>query len=209
MKILLTIAICFLIFFCANCNQCETTQCTDGNTDNRIASVVKKYFYFKTGSWWVYENELTLERDSVFVVKDEYKKFFISEACECDEKIFVYYESTYTDSFFYSTESYSSPVVVFNRIKYNSSYRDLTYRFITKDDSLLRLSNTHNAIITFLPTFKGVKEDFQNVYRCFYNKALTDYLSDSYFAPNVGLIRFKYKDGDETYWNLINYHVIQ
>ena len=209
MKKLLFLILIVSLFILNNCNRCKTIECSEGNTKNRISTVVKKYFYFKTGSWWVYQNEISLERDSIYVVKDEFKKFFISEACECDERIFVRYESTFNDSFFYSTESYSSPVVVFNRIKYNSSYRDLTYRFTANDDTLLRLSNTHNAIITFLPSYKGINEEFKNVYRCFYHKALTDYLSDSYFAPNVGLIRYQYKNGDASYWNLINYKVEQ
>jgi hypothetical protein len=209
MKILLAITIGFLILFCTNCNQCETTQCSDGNTKYRISKVVLDFFYFKTGSWWVYQNEISLERDSIYVVKDEYKKFFISEACRCDEKIWVVYNSNITDSLFYSTESFSDPSVIFNRIRYNSSFRDLTYRFKVENDTSLSLTNPHNAIITYLPKYKGLKEDFKNVYRCFYNKALTDYLSDSYFAPNVGLIRYQFKDGDGTYWNLINYHVIQ
>ena len=209
MKKILFLILIVSVFILYNCNQCETTQCTEGNTKHKISSVVKKYFYFKTGSWWVYQNEISLERDSIYVVKDEYEKFFISEACECDERIFVRYESTFNDSFYYYTESYSSPSINFNRISYGSSISYLTYRFRVQDDTSLSLTNQHNAIITFIPIYKGIKEEFKEVYRCFYNKALTDYLSDSYFAPNIGLIRYQYKIGDETYWNLVNYHVIQ
>ncbi len=201
--------ITFITSVLTNCNQCDTTQSTEGNTKNKISSVAKKYFYFKLGSWWVYQNEISLERDSIYVVQNKLERIKGVESCKCDERIFVSYESTFNDSFYFYTESYSSPSITFNRISFGSSISYLTYRFRVQDDTSLSLTNQHNAIITFSPSYKGIKEEFKEVYRCFYNKALTDYLSNSYFAPKIGLIRYQYKNGDETYWNLVNYHVIQ
>ena len=201
--------ITFITSVLTNCNQCDTTQCPEGNTKNKISSVAKKYFYFKVGSWWVYQNEISLERDSIYVVQNKLERIKGVESCKCDESLFVRFESTFNDSFFYYTESQSSPAITFSRVSYGNSSSYHTYRFDVVSDTSLGLANQHNAIISLLPTFKGINGDFKNVYRCFYNKALTDYLSDSYFAPNVGLIRYRYKDGDDSYWNLVNHHVIQ
>ena len=209
MKKLLFLSINLIILFCTNCNQCETSQCTDGNTINRTSSVVKKYFYFKVGSWWVYVNEISLERDSIFVVQDKIERVMGDESCKCEEFLLVQSFSSLYDSLFYNTTSDNTSAISFMRVHFGSSYYDDTYRFEVLSDTSLILENQHNAIITFLPDYKGIQETFKNVYRCFYHKALTDYLSDSYFAPNIGLIRFKYKDGNETYWNLVNYKVIQ
>ena len=207
MKLVFTLIIYLIILFCTNCNQCETTQCTDGNTEDKISNVIKKYFYFKVGTWWVYENEISFERDSIYVVEGKYEKFFISEACKCDERIYVRSGTSVDDSLIYTSNCLGDPNVFFVRKKSGSSFKELTYRFIEQDDTSLKLENQHNGIITFLPSYKGINEEFKEVYRCFYHKALTDYLSDSYFAPNIGLIRFRYKEGDGSYWDLVKYHV--
>jgi len=196
--------------FCfTNCNQCETTQCTDGNTKNRISTVLKNYFYFKTGSWWVYENELSLERDSIYVVQDKIERIMPDESCKCNEQLFVRIGTSTNDSIFYNTSSEMSSAISFMKVLVGSSNYDYTYRFEVQNDTALKLENQHNGIIQYLPEYAGPKGNYSKVYRCFYNKVLTDYLSDSYFAPHIGLIRFTYKEGDGTYWNLINYHVIQ
>ena len=209
MKLVFTLIICLIILFCTNCNQCETTQCTEGNTESKISNVIKKYFYFKVGSWWVYENEISLERDSIYVVRDRIERIMGDESCHCDESLFVRSGSSMDDSLFYNTDSYMTKAISFMRVHVGSSNYDDTYRFEVLTDTSLKLENQHNGIITFLPSYKGINDEFKNVYRCFYHKALTDYLSDSYFAPNIGLIRFRYKEGDGSYWDLVNYHVIQ
>ena len=150
-----------------------------------------------------------MERDSIYVVQDKLERIKGVESCKCDESLFVRTGSSLDNSLFYNTTCYMTMAISFMKVHIGSSNYDDTYRFEVLSDTSLSLTNQHNAIITFIPIYKGIKEEFKEVYRCFYNKALTDYLSDSYFAPNIGLIRYQYKNGDETYWNLINYKVEQ
>lgn len=198
---------CMFLFI--SCDNCKITECNDSNTEERIANVTKNYFYFKKGSWWVYENEISNERDSMFVVIDEFKKFYISEACQCDEKIFVKTHSSTDDSLRYNTECLGDQTISFSKYKLHSTNKEFAYRFKELNDSSLSLTNQHYGIITLLPEYKGANEVFKNVYRCYYNITRKDFYNDSYYAPNVGLIRFAYNDGDSSYWNLIKYHVIQ
>jgi len=213
MKYINRILFCFVITIISmtllNCNRCETNECTNGNTPYRISKVEKDYFYFKTGSWWVYENELSQEQDSMYVTESNIERIMGDEACDCEESLFIRCGTSLDDSLFFNTISSGSKYLYFTRKNLGSSFIELTFRFQVLNDSALSLTNQHNAIISYLPSYKVLNEEFKNVYRCFYNRALTDFYSDSYFASGIGLIRFTYKDGDGTYWNLIRYHVIQ
>ena len=60
-----------IIFFSAsNCNREKNLKCTYDNTV-KLPPHALDYFYFKVGTWWVYECEQTGERDSLWVSESE------------------------------------------------------------------------------------------------------------------------------------------
>ncbi|MDZ4758730.1 MAG: hypothetical protein SGJ10_11430 [Bacteroidota bacterium] len=55
-----------LLALCISCNLNKKPKCTQSNTVHVPQNAID-YFYFKEGSWWVYEDEATKEQDSVWV----------------------------------------------------------------------------------------------------------------------------------------------
>ena len=61
----------FLMALCVavSCKQDKVPFCEENPTECVDIRSVKDFMYFKVGSWWVYEEETTLERDCVYVVE--------------------------------------------------------------------------------------------------------------------------------------------
>src|SRR4051812_34053479 len=62
-----------LLFAGASCKDedkhTKKNYCTENPSECPNIQGVKNYFLFKEGSWWVYEEETSLERDSVYVTE--------------------------------------------------------------------------------------------------------------------------------------------
>lgn len=217
------ILILLFIFISSGCKPKPTpkTYCEDnpGNCSN--IQGVKNFFVFKEGSWWVYEEENSGDRDSVFVTES------VNNSSNYDFDLRVY--STYQGYFYHyfpefasgnsnctANGNINSNCVYVKRSKYKpGDYvgEGICFLFTYKLNDwqyVPNLNYTNNRItvtdiqnnydlgdLSFLETVKLTE---LNTYQ--EGKQPTNH----YFSKNVGLIRKELLDSNQV-WNLVNYYI--
>lgn len=68
---ILAFAVILIALSIASCKDDEPNTPSDPCTTCQSVMEAKDYFYFKMGSWWVYEEETSHERDSMYVTLSE------------------------------------------------------------------------------------------------------------------------------------------
>lgn len=211
---------CLVIVF--SCKKDKTPSCpTTGASNCEEIQNVKHFFYFKVGSWWVYEEETSGALDTVYV----------TEAAEnpsnYDFDIRVY--STYEDYYYHFWPEYASGAqacsedgvicqycITIKRSKYQpgnvlGQYNCFFYiPTVGEYDYNSNTINPYNVVrinskyleyflsgLSFTRTFQ-IHED---------NNRHEDYQeTNHYFSENVGLVRKELLDSTKV-WNLVDYYI--
>jgi hypothetical protein len=218
--------IVFLVFFgliFSTCRKDDESFCTDDRT-TQILSHQRDFFYFKTGSWWVYEEEKTGEKDSIWVASDTHERFrghpeimFSDRRCtEQYQMSFlnkdfnnldssVYLQLTIASSFIrgdYVVEEVGEAVGsgYLTRIAYRNDIQDTT-----------RYPNGHYAYLSSVDV-KG--KTYADILHLYYKPKpaedkgiIQDWLHEAWYAKNIYLVKFT--KSDSTTWNLIKYNIIK
>lgn len=187
-----------------------TTGCNNCKTDPILIYASKEVTnigIFKPGTFWVYQNELTGERDSVIVTDYEYLPDTIRETCK-DQQVDVNYEEsffTYSSSFFYSTNYVSWVKVAQPLLVSKENY--------PADTLYSTASCTDTGYCNVIDTLKVFGVSYLNVFeRIDSSSDLYDgRLVHFYSAPNVGLVKREILISDSTWesWGLVNSVIVQ
>ena len=196
--------------------------CTEGGTCRSVL-LAKDFFLFKEGSWWVYEEETTHERDSQYVYE-----YYNSGSWDFSMRVHSTLEDynyqfwpVYADG---AKEecSESEPVSerCINIFKYKGKSGDyigegkcffINYKIgdwsyapqVNNPDNKITLSNIFSSYQ--LPLL-----NFENVIEITEVKSLIEgnQQTKHYYVQNIGLIRKELLDSNQV-WNLVNYHIEQ
>lgn len=206
---------------CCNDKNPHIEGCQDKSPEeigNFNLDTIKPYIYFKEGSWWVYENDSTLETDSIAVVSSDDRILQANgeKRRYTYESVAVSYKS-YTNDYdvrFFNTGSnpdmidwsfylfwqrdrskpgdFEGPVVVFSTFKDTGKVLGTKTSYKGKLNSMNLLGNTYYDILMYEikgdPTWPDSKIP------------TNDWgISTYYYAKNVGLIAIKNVDSDNRY----------
>lgn len=183
----------------------------------------KDFFLFKEGSWWVYEEETTHERDSQYVYESHNTSDYdfdtrIHSTLENFDYHFwpVYAEDAKREC--NESEPVSSKCIHIYRNKgkignyigqgicffINYNLNDWTYgdNYLYPTEKLIFISINYNLQFSF--------EHFENVIIVSEEKTLIEKNQPTkhFYVKNIGLIRKELLDSNQV-WNLVSYHIEQ
>lgn len=204
----------------ASCHHKQKSYCEETPAECHNIQCVKDYFCFKQGSWWVYEEESSHLRDSVYVTASA------NNPANFDFDVRVY--STYQDYFYHYFPTYisvngcsqngaiSTKCVLVNRSKYKpgelvgqgvcffynfaqgQSETTFNTAFPNNKISISEIDQAYTlGTLSFGPTVKihelnTFVEDIQP--------------TNHFYSLHVGLIRKELLDSNQV-WNLVSYHI--
>lgn len=183
---------------------------------------VKDYFYFNYGSWWVYEEENSGMRDSVYVTET-----YSDESSVIFE---TWMHSTYDgyDYTFWTTGVNGS--VVTDNIAKKAERSTRVNRAKTKPgdyvaeatcflfypvsglwtysyglqfgyDNILRIEDVHSSFVVLGTTYGNVVNISEE------HTAIEEAQpTNHYYSPNIGLVKKELIDSNQV-WNLVDYHI--
>lgn len=192
------------------------TTCKDDKPEFFVDQDTRDYCVFKEGSWWLYEEEATSEKDCVWVTQSKEKKL--------DSDNLNNIRNGY-DMILFSTLWKKQNVQItcwagggsgdpeINRfqelITFPLALED--YTFLSTSDPSAKISPHFGyefGLIESKDTFIVEGKDYYNVRIFEANIGLHQFWQRKIFrAKHIGKIR--YEKGDGTIWNLVNYNIIQ
>ena len=220
MKQLLLIILTLCLASCKDKNTTES-YCKENSGGCQSVLEGKKYFAFKRGSWWVYEEENSGKRDSVYVT--DYASsgnydFDIRTHSTLDGYNYHYWP------FYAGGNKNCSQIAPVNikcmyitRSKYKAGdfigEDDCFFVQHNKGDYTYAYNNIHypnNKIIVeeIYPTYSIGKIHVGKTVKIHELSTMVEGIqpTNHYWAENVGLIRKELLDSNQV-WNLINYHI--
>ena len=220
----ITILICAVLFTVLSSTSCKDknkSYCEENPGECSDIREVKDYFAFKQGSWWVYEEETSHERDSVYVTEyfsDPNSFGFDVRMHSTLEGYDYHYFPDYLAAVNGCSESgdiYKKCVLI-KRTKgkpgdYVGESAALFYKFKigqSETDPNNALPSNRIIIDYILDDYSLGNYNFKNVIKV---KELCNYLEGKqktfqFYTSGVGLIRTELIDSNQV-WNLVNYHI--
>jgi hypothetical protein len=218
--IIFTLVFSFVSTSCKDKNKPQVSTCQQNPSACESVLTAKSFFLFNDGSWWVYEEENTGARDSVYVTES-----INTSGYDFDMRVY----STYQDYFyhyypFFPTEhngcSPSAPVnqkcLYITRSKgkpgdfvgdaycffVNYKVNDFTYVFNVyyENNKIIVKDIWDTYTLNNLNFDKTVKIHELNSYE------EGQQPTNHYYSKNVGLIRKELLDSNQV-WNLVSYHI--
>jgi hypothetical protein len=196
--------------------------CTEGGTCRSVL-LAKDFFLFKEGSWWVYEEETSHQRDSQYVYQ-----YTNTSGYDFDMRV----HSTLEDYDYHywpiyangaieecsESEPVSGRCIIIQKSKgkigdfqgesncffINYKVGDWSYVMnVSYPESKITVSN-------IFPSYTNSVGIFSNTIEMTEVKTLTEknQLTKHFYVQNIGLIRKELIDSNEV-WNLVNYHIEQ
>ncbi len=186
---------------------------------------VKDYFYFKIGSYWVYEEQTSGERDSVYVIETE---------SDPNSVLFLTrLHSTY-DGYDYPYWTKGVDPSVKNNVARKSERATSVRCAKTKTGDYIAEAtcflfypmpglettniyiygageNYHNSLLRVESIYNGysvLDKDFENVVHISEEHAPLEegQPTNHYYAPKIGLVKKELLDSSQV-WNLVKYHI--
>jgi hypothetical protein len=193
----------------------------------KIPQRVVDYFYFKEGTYWVYENETTHEVDSQWVYKSHFNNIspddLQQEQCNCTgklcyESIGVKIGSTiqkaasgngyyleYLINFDANQVSKFTKDFYVYKMKFTGVNRTtgFSYKFDNNDKWEALMSVMKDTSINIF----GISYKESIYFKDSYGSKSLDVFQECYLARNIGYIRFK--DVNNNYWSLIRKNIVK
>ncbi|MHB1277623.1 MAG: hypothetical protein ACYC1Q_04430 [Bacteroidia bacterium] len=178
-------------------------------------------FYFKTGTWWVYEeiNNPGME-DSVWV-ENSYATSEIADPKDYGrtktKKCYDYHHiEIRSDQFGLLACNFRIGAVVegfdydsefFEVTKTGEMANNITTCIVSLDGNTYRTENCNKNLVSFEDSLVVKGNLFTNALKITKDKGVMDFLDAAYYVRNVGLVKYKRSDSSE--WELIRYSIIQ
>ena len=213
----------FLLFGALSCKDKDNKKsyCTENPGSCQSVLAAKEFFLFKEGSWWVYEEETSHERDSVYVyqsVNNINNYDFDVKTHSVLQDYDYHYWPTYTSP---NGCSASQPVnkkcIFINRSKGKANdYVGQDYCFFI--NTVKGAYETVTGNIFYDNNKISVSDIYQNYTIGELNFSRTVKIhelstriegiqpTNHYFSKDVGLIRKELLDSNQV-WNLVSYHI--
>lgn len=203
---------CTALFSCCK----EEFECTTENSVP-IPQIMKDYFYYKQGSWWVYVNVKNNTYDSLWISninsynnRGEGGEGFGNKD-NCYERLVMGVEQRGGDKVSKFSMWDLSNVILDNnnRFAYGIIWRDIS----TTANLDLNLFFTNNELETYNPVrhINSVYKDSVTVQHKTYNNLIevsgSSFIHYWLFSKHNGLI--KYVDKDSNQWELVKHQIIQ
>lgn len=183
----------------------------------------KDYFAFKMGTWWVYEEENTLERDSVYLTEsaiDPNGYNFNVTMYSSYEECYYHYWPSYMDQLqgCDETSPISKRCLFVNKSQYQiSNYVYQSYCFFINykigdfyytGGNLNQCENNKIIFENIYPEYTLLNNNFSKTIKihedC--NIAAGEQPMNIYYSKGVGIIKKEYLDSNKI-WNLVNYWI--
>jgi hypothetical protein len=190
---------------------------------------VKDYFYFKMGSWWVYEEEHTGNRDSVYVNEtwtDTSSVLFSTELISSyDEYEYRFWttgvngslvDNNLTKKKVKSTRVKRSKGKSGDYVDEQTCFLFYPYEGLATTTSYISgagVENYHIGKLEIEKVFENyVVNDLEFHQVVFVSEEFTSIYdgqpTNHFYAPHIGLIRKELIDSNQV-WNLVSYHINQ
>ncbi len=199
----------------------KKTFCEQNPGSCQSVLVAKEFFLFQEGSWWVYEEETTHERDSMYVSESMND----SNSYDFDVKIYsqlqdfnYHYSPLYINS---TACSSSSPVsqkcIYIKRSKskpgeyigedhcFFVNYKKGDFHYVAGNIFFI---NNKIIVDEIYPSYQLGSLGFSQTVKIHELSTLIEGIqpTNHYFAKNVGLVRKELLDSNQV-WNLVSYHI--
>jgi hypothetical protein len=212
------------LFFLQACKDKDTqTACEKAPESCQYLSEAKDYFAFKVGSWWVYEEETTHERDSVYVtsfINNVSSHYFKTEILSTRDSFYT----RYFPADFYEGNGCSYPGPVNKRCLYIRKTKSKFQNHFGESNIMFfqhtlgsydytgggvdYCQNNKITISNILSTFNLGNLNFNKTIEvsedC--NHSEGNQPVKFVFSKGVGLIKKTLIDSNET-WNLVSYYI--
>jgi hypothetical protein len=225
MKIIVSFIL--LLFFLQACKDKNPTDssinCSTNPSECQYASEAKEFFSFKVGSWWVYEEQTSHERDSVYctINNNSGTSYFYTETISARDSFKTRW---FTKNMYeYNGCSTTEPIGKSCLYVYKTKLKDqnhlgeniLFFVKYKKGDFIYNTGGT-NYCLNNKMTIANISESFTLPNFSFNNKTVeitedcTHFEGDQptvfIYTKGVGLIQKKLLGTNET-WNLVSYHI--
>jgi predicted small secreted protein len=210
------------VFSTASSCKKKKKYCTGGGTCRSVLEA-KEFFLFKEGSWWVYEEETTHERDSQYVT--EYHNTsgydFDLTVLSSRDGYFYHYWPKFANGAI-ETCSEKEPVsgkciyIYRNKWKIGDYVGEGNCFFVNYDIGQwiyvdnYQYQNDKITITNIHSEFQVPAGNFLNAIVIYENGTLIENNQPTkhFFVKNIGIIRKELLDSNQV-WNLVNYHIEQ
>lgn len=221
MKKLLILILLGLPFIITNCKEKpfkKLADCTESNTVKFPKDAVSR-FYFKDSSYWVYKDSLTIEKDSVWVMKssDESRNKFedVNLKNKCYQYLGVELNTSSGKINRISfrpndvNDNLNNPIdneafrieFMYSQLNFNKVYRFFilgqNYDTINEEDGHISFISGYDFNGKSIDSVLLVENPLSNF----------DIYSKVWYAKNLGMIKYKLKNG--SVWELKNYKIKQ
>jgi len=214
----------FLLFGALSCKDKKNKKsyCTENPGNCQSVLAAKDFFLFKEGSWWVYEEETSHERDSVFVTQ-----YYNSNGYDFDMRVkssLTDYEYHYYPFFAGGNNSCSESGPVAGKCIYIKRSKGKPGDYIGEDYCFFVNFKVGDWIYISNVDFENDKISIESISDNHvindlnFNQTVkvhelatfieTNQPTNHYFSKGVGLIRKELLDSNQI-WNLISYHIEQ
>jgi len=186
-----------------------------------LSPEIKDHGLFKPGTYWVYQNDSTMQLDSITIVSiDTGTKAEWSEAEECGGMYIIFYgeyassntsnNSMGTSFYYHISETMPGAVFFYENDTANIFASDFVVIYI---ESFLQ-SYINDSLYEVISEMTLNGNYFENVYeRKYFNSPIENGLRTNYYsASNYGLIKKEVFDSisaNVESWSLLRYHIIQ
>lgn len=196
--------------------------CESGSTCRSVLEA-KDFFLFKEGSWWVYEEETTHERDSQYVYQSSNTTgyyFFTGIHSSLDEYNYRFWP-IYADG---AIETCSETEPVSGRCLYIKRDKGKIGDFIGEGNYFVFNYSLENYFYSTNINFPNNKVTFESISmqlsqgNVVWDKVVKTHelcelqennqATNHYYKKNIGLVRKELMDSNQV-WNLVNYHIVQ
>jgi hypothetical protein len=190
----------------------------------KVPDDLKDRFYFKTGTYWIYQNLATGETDSVAVCDAPFTVWRITPLeSEPWDKCYETFSMYLVNRQFTHRNNYYMRAGLYYHIKNGYDLPDEFFSIqvntlVMDDVGRDRISyqtgeykNFYGATVNRLTVYElqTTSTNFYDVLRISYpGPTLADYFFDMYYAENFGLIKYRSSD-DGSSWEMIRCHIVQ
>ncbi len=220
-KIFLIIGFPTALFIISSASSCkpgttkpfpQLAKCDSANTVRFPKDATEK-FYFKDSSYWIYQDSLSKQIDSVWVAESVHEVFNKFHNKELHEKCYEGFIYATFSSLHGRTRVLLQPNSVGDERAYKDEYFQIDYlpeenhyspifRFFLRGNDYL--PNQEEGVLSTINGFK-VNSISYDVLHLSNPQDNADIYKDAYYASEIGLVKYRLKNG--SVWELVKYKI--